>query len=99
MKVAEALREAAARLAATSDTARIDAEVLMAHALDTARSDMLLHRMGDPAPEAFAALVERRLRHEPVAYITGETEFFGRPYLVNPAVLIPRGDSEVLSRR
>jgi release factor glutamine methyltransferase len=94
--VAEALREAAGRLAATSDTARLDAELLMAHALGMARSDMLLRHMEAPAPPAFAALVERRLRHEPVAYILGEAEFFGRPFLVSPAVLIPRGDSEVL---
>ncbi len=52
--------------------------------------------MDDPAPAHFAALVERRLAHEPVAYIIGETEFFGRPFLVSPAVLIPRSDSEVL---
>ncbi len=94
--VAQALREAATRLAATSDTARLDAEVLMAHALGVTRSELLLRHMGDPAPVQFDALVERRLAHEPVAYITGETEFFGRPFLVSPAVLIPRGDSEVL---
>jgi release factor glutamine methyltransferase len=94
--ITEALREAAARLAATSDTARLDAEVLMAHALGVTRSDLLLRQMADPAPAAFSALIERRLGHEPVAYIVGETEFFGRPFLVSPAVLIPRGDSEVL---
>ena len=94
--MAEALREASAQLTATSDTARLDAEVLMAHALGVTRSDLLLRRMGDPAPAQFAALIARRLTHEPVAYITGECEFFGRPFLVSPAVLIPRGDSEVL---
>jgi release factor glutamine methyltransferase len=94
--IADALREAAARLAATSDTARLDAEVLMAHALSVNRSDLLLRHMSDAAPACFATLVERRLSHEPVAYIVGEAEFFGRPFLVGPAVLIPRGDSEVL---
>lgn len=96
MTVAEALRAATSRLAEASDTARLDAEVLMAHALGVTRSDLLLHRMADPAPAQFAALIARRLAHEPVAYITGETEFFGRPFLVGPAVLIPRADSEVL---
>ncbi|MFO6446795.1 peptide chain release factor N(5)-glutamine methyltransferase [Erythrobacter sp. NE805] len=96
MTVGEALRAAATRLAATSDTARLDAELLMAHALGTTRSDMLLKAMRDPAPEGFAALVERRAAHEPVAYITGEAEFHGLTLKVTPATLIPRGDSETL---
>lgn len=94
--VAEAVRAAAERLAATSDTARLDAEVLMAHALGTDRSGLLLRHMRDPAPEGFAPLVERRAASEPVAYITGHQEFFGLPFTVGPDVLIPRGDSETL---
>lgn len=94
--VAEAIRAAAARLAATSDTARLDAEWLMAHALGQTRSAMLLKAMRDPAPAGFAALVERRMGHEPVAYITGEAEFYGLTLTVTPATLIPRGDSETL---
>lgn len=96
MTVAEAIRTAAARLAATSDTARLDAEWLMAHALGMARSDLLLRAMQGPAPDRFAELVERRLGHEPIAYITGWTEFYGRRFDVAPGVLIPRPDSEVL---
>ncbi|HEY6817074.1 MAG TPA: peptide chain release factor N(5)-glutamine methyltransferase, partial [Croceibacterium sp.] len=95
-KVADALREAAARLAETSDTARLDAEVLMAHALGVSRSELLLQRMQDAAPNAFAALVERRARHEPVAYIRGRKEFYGREFLVSREVLIPRMDSETI---
>lgn len=94
--VAEAIRDAAQRLAATSDTARLDAEVLMAHALGTDRSALLLRHMRGPAPDSFAALVERRAASEPVAYITGSQEFFGLPFIVGPEVLIPRGDSETL---
>ncbi len=93
---ADALREAAARLAQTSDTARLDAEVLMAHALAVSRSDLLLRHLGDSAPPIFAALLDRRLAHEPVAYIVGEQPFFGLDLLVTSDVLIPRGDSEVL---
>lgn len=92
--VAQALRQATQQLTQTSDTARLDAELLMAHALGVSRSDMLLRQMDAAAPETFAALVDRRARHEPVAYILGEAEFFGRSFIVNPAVLIPRGDSE-----
>jgi release factor glutamine methyltransferase len=96
MTVGEAIRAAAARLSATSDTARVDAEWLMAHALGVSRSDMLLRAMRAPAPQGYAALVERRAACEPVAYITGTAEFYGLMLAVTPAVLIPRGDSEVL---
>jgi len=94
VKVAEALRDGAKRLEPAGDTARLDAEVLMAHALGVERSQLLLHHMDDPAPAAFAGLVERRAHHEPVAYIAGMQEFFGRSFLVTPDVLIPRADSE-----
>lgn len=94
--VAAGLRAAAAALAATSDTSRLDAELLMAHALGATRSDLLLRHMSDAVPEAFAALIERRQRHEPVAYILGEQEFHGLAFRVTPDVLIPRGDSETL---
>ena len=94
--VAQAIRDATTRLATASDTARLDAELLMAHALNLSRSETLLHAMRDPAPEAFDALVARRAAHEPVAYITGSAEFYGLELQVSPAVLIPRGDSETL---
>ncbi|WP_369026642.1 peptide chain release factor N(5)-glutamine methyltransferase [Qipengyuania sp. RANM35] len=94
--VGEAIRAAAERLARTSDTARLDAELLMAHALGIARSDMLLKGMRDAAPSAFSALVERRSSHEPVAHILGRQEFFGLELAVTPDTLIPRGDSETI---
>lgn len=93
---ADAIRAAAARLASTSDTARLDAEVLMAHALGVPRSELLLRHMRSEAPAVFADLIDRRAAHEPVAYITGAQEFFGLPFAVSSDVLIPRGDSEVL---
>lgn len=94
--VGSAIRDAAERLAATSDTARLDAELLMAHALGVSRSDLLLRHMRDPAPEGFAPLVERRARHEPVAHILGRQEFYGLDLKVTRDTLIPRGDSETL---
>lgn len=92
--VAEALVQATDRLEAVTDTGRLDAELLMAEALGVSRSDLLLRHTRDPAPERFAALVARRERHEPVAYILGRQEFFGRGFAVYPGVLIPRADSE-----
>ena len=79
-----------------SPTARLDAELLMAHALGVTREAMLLGRLDDPAPAAFAALARRRAAHEPVAYITGFRDFWTISLRVGPGVLIPRADSETL---
>ncbi|MFM5883912.1 MAG: peptide chain release factor N(5)-glutamine methyltransferase [Novosphingobium sp.] len=94
--VAQAIRAASEELGARTDSARLDAELLMAHALGVSRSVMFLQRMGDAVPAAFAGYVARRLGHEPVAYIRGHQEFFGLDLRVNPDVLIPRADSETL---
>ncbi len=96
MKVREALNSAAGRLAAVSDTARLDAELLMAHSLGVERETLLLHRVDDEAPASFRSLVDRRLAHEPVAYITGRRAFWTIELEVGPGVLIPRPDSETL---
>jgi release factor glutamine methyltransferase len=94
VNVAAALREATARLEAVSDTARLDAELLMAEALGVSRSEMLLRRTGDAEPELFQALITRRLAHEPVAQILGRKGFYGREFRVGRDVLTPRADSE-----
>ena len=60
--------------------------------------DMALYA-SDPVEEKLAALVERRLAGEPVAYLIGEWEFYGLPLEVTPDVLIPRMDTEVLAER
>ncbi len=89
-----ALAEAAARFA-FSRTARLDAELLLAHALGIERSALLLD-LDRPVPAGFAALVERRARHEPVAYITGSRGFWTLDIAVGPGALVPRADSETL---
>jgi release factor glutamine methyltransferase len=93
------LRDSAVRLASASDTPRLDAEVLLAFAVGSPRSS--LHA----APErtltvdecrSFEALLARRSAGEPLAYLTGEREFFSLSLRVSPAVLIPRPETELL---
>lgn len=100
MDAAALLGGAAPRLAAAGiDSARLDAELLLAHALGIDRT-RLFARLREAVPagaaEAFAALLERRLRREPLAYLTGEQEFWSLRFAVTPAVLIPRPETELL---
>ena len=94
--LASALSAAATRLAGVSDTPRLDADLLAAHALGLSRSELLLNLRDLTEPDSFAALIDRRAEGEPVAYITGEAEFWSLPLKVTPDTLIPRGDSETL---
>ena len=95
-EVSAALRAAAVRLAAVSDTPRLDAELLMAHALGIERQALLLDPVRFVVPADFAALIDRRMAHEPVAYIVGYRDFWTIRLAVGPGVLIPRPDSETL---
>ena len=95
-RVRAALARATATLAVSSDSARLDAELLMAHALGIDRGVMLLGWQDIVAPVGFDALVARRRAHEPVAYITGRRDFWTISLDVAPGVLIPRPDSETL---
>jgi release factor glutamine methyltransferase len=89
------LARAAQLLAAISPTPRLDAELLLAHALGISREALLLGP-DRPVPPDFEALLQRRLAHEPVAYITGTKAFWTLDLHVTPAALIPRPDSETL---
>ena len=91
-----ALADAAKRLAETSDTPRLDAELLMAHALGVTREAMLLGGLDRGGSADFAGLVTRRASGEPLAYITGTRAFWTIELGVAPGVLIPRPDSETL---
>ena len=96
MNIPHALRAAAERLAGKSDSPRLDAELLLAHALGIEREE-LLRRLHDlPVPDGFAVLVERRVAGEPVAYIMGTRDFWTITLRVTPDVLIPRPDTETL---
>ena len=95
--IADALRAATAALAATSATPRLDAELLLAHALGTTREALLLGGAAEArVPEGFASLLARRRAGEPVAYLTGRRAFWSIELQVAPGVLIPRPDSETL---
>ncbi|WP_420137014.1 peptide chain release factor N(5)-glutamine methyltransferase [Sphingomonas sp.] len=96
MNVAQTLQQAARDLAGVSDTPRLDAELLLAHAMGISREALLLGPPDATVPEAFRDLVARRLKDEPVAYIVGHRAFWTIELLVTPAVLIPRPDSETL---
>jgi len=96
MKVREALSAAAARLAGSSRSFRLDAELLMAKALGTTRENLLLSRMDEEGPAAFDVLVGRRETGEPIAYILGRRAFWTIELQVGPGVLVPRPDTETL---
>ena len=94
--LARAIADAARQLSDTSDTARLDAELLMAEALGIDRDQLLLQPPDRDPPKRFWTMVERRKAGEPVAYITGRRAFWNIELHVGPGVLIPRPDSEVL---
>ncbi|RTZ14064.1 peptide chain release factor N(5)-glutamine methyltransferase [Vibrio aquaticus] len=82
-----------------SDSPSLDAAVLLCHALDKPRSFLLTwpDKILDGAQlDQFDALLQRRIIGEPVAYITGEREFWSLPLKVSPSTLIPRPDTERL---
>lgn len=94
MEARTALAEAAARFT-FSPSARLDAELLLAHALGIERNALLLD-LTRPVPDTFWPLVERRAAQEPVAYITGTRGFWTLDLMVGPGALVPRVDSETL---
>lgn len=98
LTVAVALRAATARLAA-SESARLDAELLLAHCLCVSRTYLYGHPealLDEVSRARFEALVEARAAHTPVAYLTGQAEFWSLTFAVTPAVLVPRADTELL---
>jgi len=95
-EISRALADAARQLSVTSDSARLDAELLMAEALHVDRDKLLLSPPLRAVPKRFWTMVERRAAGEPVAYITGRRAFWNIDLHVGPGVLVPRPDSEVL---
>jgi len=81
------------------DAPRLDAEILLAHALATTRIQLVVDAMRPLSADElarFRELVKRRRTREPVAYILGTREFYGRAFRVDARVLVPRPDTETL---
>ncbi len=98
----QAARLASRQLANHIDSAGLDAELLLAHVIGKDRVWLFTHpeRILAPVQEKnFSALVARRLRGEPLAYLTGTREFFKHRFSVNQYTLIPRPETELLVER
>jgi release factor glutamine methyltransferase len=97
--IADLLQMGTRCLEATSTSARLDSEVLLGHVLGVERTGLLARLRdgcGEQQRESFAALVERRVAGEPVAYLVGTREFYGLSFVVSPAVLVPRPETELV---
>lgn len=101
--VASLLDDAGTRIADTRGLdkreARLEARVLAAHAWQVSHAWLIAHDtdpLSDAKVTAFETLLNRRMAGEPIAYLTGTREFYGRPFRVSPDVLIPRPDTELL---
>jgi release factor glutamine methyltransferase len=103
MQFRVALAQAATALEnAGVEESRLDAEVLLAYALGITRAQLHAHPQGQLNSTELASyrqLIERRARHEPVAYIVGHKEFYGLDFFVDNRVLIPRPETELLVER
>ena len=98
MTIAEAIQKAAETLSARNiPDARLDAELLLRHALGKDRAWLLVHmqdRLDAGVRRSFEQSIERRKLREPLQYIIGTQEFWGLPFRVTPDVLIPRPETE-----
>jgi release factor glutamine methyltransferase len=100
MTLAEELRKASTRLlTAGIEDPRLEAEVLVQYALGIEREELFARLQEAMRPELqaeYESLVNRRLGHEPTAYIVGHKEFFGLDFQCSPTTLIPRPETELL---
>ena len=100
MTLRQALSRAQEILVANNiEDAALECELLLRHTLKISRVQLHLdmsHELSLEQEETFWNLIKRRLSHEPTAYITGHREFYGLDFYVDPRVLIPRPESELL---
>lgn len=99
MRLGDCLREAKLKLACVSESANIDADLLMLKVIQKDRAFLFARpefQLDDHAYGHFSQLLDRRLAGEPIAHIIEEKEFWSLPLKVNKHTLIPRPDTEVL---
>ncbi len=99
MKIQQALTDAIKALHAVSDSAALDAEILLAHVLRRSRSSLRAHlddELTEEQREAFDALLAARQKHTPIAYLIGHKEFWSLDLEVNEHTLVPRPETELL---
>jgi release factor glutamine methyltransferase len=99
MTISNLLQEGTKQLAKTSESPRLDAEVLLCHALQKTRSYLYAHndeRVDDLTAKYFQELLDNRTLGTPIAYLTGSKEFWSLPLKVTKDTLIPRADTEKL---
>jgi len=97
--IEQVLRNATERLAEVSDSARLDAELLLARTIDMPRSFLFAHPedvLDIATLERLEQILQRRFSGEPMAYITGTKEFWSMELIVSPATLVPRPETELL---
>lgn len=102
VSIADAINETTVRLREISESARLDAEMLIARAIDMPRSYVFAHpedTLDELALERLESIVRRRLDGEPMAYISGSKEFWSLELMVSPATLVPRPETELLVER
>jgi release factor glutamine methyltransferase len=99
VSIKDAISDTTSRLGDVSESARLDAEMLIARAIDMPRSYLFAHPEDTLDAAALARLestIERRLAGEPMAYISGSKEFWSLELMVTPATLVPRPETEIL---
>jgi release factor glutamine methyltransferase len=94
--ITQAISNAAARLTGIANNPRLEARLLLAHALNLTRDDLIREPNRTADTTTFETLLARRTAHEPLALIVGHREFWSLDFHVSPATLIPRPDSETL---
>lgn len=97
--IGAALTGAVALLKDETPSPQLDAEMLLGHVLKRPRSHLIAHReesVPGKTLRAYTSFVRRRAAGIPLPYLTGTTEFYGRPFIVTPAVMVPRPESEAI---
>lgn len=99
MTLQEAIELATTKLASISDSAKLDAQLLVCHTCNTDQTKLITHpekQLSGKELTSFQSILTRRSQGEPLAYIKGKKEFWSLNFIVNEHVLIPRPETELL---